>query len=426
MIVRAVLVLPEPVARDLREQLLLDGVADVAICSPARFAATVASGREPDGDLAAVLSAADTLVLAARSDQLTAHTIAFADARGVRVLPLGQDAAAVRLATAFGLAAPIPIGGAPREAAAALAAASAAPAASRPPATGPRLIVVWGPHGAPGRSTLAVGLAAELARGGRHVALVDADAHAPSLAMALGLPDEGPGFAVACRQAELAALDEVELQRIAVPLGGADVDVLTGINRPSRWPELSERRVRAALAACAAWAEHTVVDVAASLERDEEIVSDVIAGPRRNAATLAALDSADHVVAVLAADPVSVARFLRSVGELRAIIGSTPLTVVVNRLRPGGVGIDARGQLRRTLERYADIRDVWFVPEDRRAADAAMLAARPAAEVAGRSAMVSAVRRIVGEALLPPVPLMATRRERRGGRSPHERLVASA
>jgi hypothetical protein len=98
----------------------------------------------------------------------------------------------------------------------------------------------------------------------------------------------------------------------------------------------------------------------------------------------------------------------------------------VNRLRRGAVGIDARGQLRRTLERYADIRDVWFVPEDRRAADAAMLAARPAAEVAGRSAMVSAIRRIVGEALLPPAPIAAARRERRGVRRPRERLAASA
>jgi MinD-like ATPase involved in chromosome partitioning or flagellar assembly len=426
VISRVVLVLPQPVALALREQLLLEGAAEVAIYPPERFAATVARGLGADAELHALIAAADTMVLAARVDQLTTHAVALADARGVRILPLGDDAAAARLAAAFGLAAPVPTAGTARDVAAALATASSASETARPVVTGPRLVAIWGPHGAPGRSTIAVGLAAELARGGRHVALVDADAHAPSLAMALGLPDEGPGFAVACRQAELDALDEVELQRISVALGGADVDVLTGINRPSRWPELSERRVRAALAACARWAEHTVVDVAASLERDEEIVSDVIAGPRRNAATLAALEAADHVVAVLAADPVSVARFLRSVGELRAVTGSTPLTVVVNRLRRGAVGIDARGQLRRTLERYADIRDVWFVPEDRRAADAAMLAARPAAEVAGRSAMVSAIRRIVGEALLPPAPIAAARRERRGVRRPRERLAASA
>lgn len=426
MISRVVLVLPRPFALELREQLLLEGTVEVAVYPPERFAATVAFGHGPDAELEALLAAADALVLAARVDQLTAHTVALADARGVRILPVGDDAGAARLAAAFGLTSPVPATGSARDAAAALAAASASPVTIRPAVPGPRLITVWGPHGAPGRSTIAVGLAAELARGGRHVALVDADAHAPSLAMALGLPDEGPGFAVACRQAELDALDDVELQRIAVALGGADVDVLTGLNRPSRWPELSEKRVRAALAACAGWAEHTVVDVAASLERDEEIVSDVVSGPRRNAATLAALETADHIVAVLAADPVSVARFLRSVGELRAIAGSTPLTVVVNRLRRGGVGIDARGQLRRTLERYADIREMWFVPEDRRAADAAMLAARPAAEVAGRSAMVSAIRRIVGEALLPPMPVATTRRERRGGRGPHERWAASA
>ena len=88
-------------------------------------------------------------------------------------------------------------------------------AAPGPPAdsTPTRIIAVWGPGGAPGRSTLAIELAVELARGGRHVGLIDADTHAPSLALALGLADEGPGFAAACRQAELGGLDARELTR---------------------------------------------------------------------------------------------------------------------------------------------------------------------------------------------------------------------
>ena len=61
--------------------------------------------------------------------------------------------------------------------------------------TAPRVIAVWGPAGSPGRSTLAVELAVELARGGRHIGLIDGDSHAPSLALALGLADEAPGFA---------------------------------------------------------------------------------------------------------------------------------------------------------------------------------------------------------------------------------------
>jgi hypothetical protein len=200
--------------------------------------------------------------------------------------------------------------------------------------------------------------------------------------------------------------------------------VLTGINRPSRWPELSDRRVAAALAACREWADYTVVDVASSLERDEEIVSD-LEGPRRNAATLAALRSADLVVAVVAADPVGVARFLRGNADLRATIGATPVAVVANRLRPGTLGIDARGQVRRTLDRFGGIEDVWFVPQDPRSADAAILASLPIAEVAPRSPLTLALRRFVGEAVVPtPEPRGTSKGRRRPVR--RERAAGTA
>ena len=141
-----------------------------------------------------------------------------------------------------------------------------------------------------------------------------------------------------------------------------------------------------------------MVDVAAPLDRDEEIVSD-LAGGRRNAATIAALQEADLVVAVAGADPVGISRFVRGYAQLRETVGATPIAVVANRLRPGALGIDARGQVRRSLDRFAGIRDVWFVPQDPRSADAALLAARPIADVARRSPIVSGVRRFVSEAL---------------------------
>ncbi|WP_159501051.1 hypothetical protein [Microbacterium sp. 18062] len=427
---RVVLVLAEPLASALATELALHGVAEIAHVSPEHVATTIAAGREPDAATGEAVARASTIVLPARSDVLTPMIVAFADRRGIRLVPLGEDAAAARLAAAFGLAAPLSETLSTRELADAVLAARPGTVAEVV-AAGPRTIAVWGAHGAPGRTTVAITLATELARGGRHVALVDADSHAPAIALSLGLPDEGPGFAVACRQAERGLLDEAELHRISLPLGGVDVDVLAGINRAARWPELSAARVRGALAACAGWAQHTVVDVAASLEQDEEIVSDIVDGPRRNAATLAAIAAADRVVAVLSADPVGVARFLRAYPDLRAVAGPTPVSVVVNRLRPGAVGMDARGQIRRTLARYADIDDVWFVPEDRRGADAAMLAARPVSEVAPRSTLVAAVRRIVGGDLVPaaaPAPSAdSTRRvRRRSGRPSAARRRAPA
>lgn len=398
-----------------------DVVAVVAASALALAAGDTMLGADAEAVLRAIADA-DAVVLEVGRDTITTSVVALCDRAGTRIVPLCVDPASERLAAAFGLERPVPATIDPWELGAVLA---MAPVAAATPAAAarvePRIIVVWGPAGAPGRSTVAVELAVELARGGRHVGLVDADTHGPSLALALGLADEGPGFAAACRQAEIGGLDVRELSRVSVPLGRSGVDVLTGLNRPSRWPELTEARVTTALGVCREWADYVVVDVASSLERDEEIMSD-LEGPRRNAATIAALRSADLVVAVAGADPVGIARFLRAHAELRTTIGATPIAVLANRLRPGTMGIDARGQVRRTLDRFGGIDDVWFVPQDPRSADAALLSARPIADVAPKSPFTLALRRFVGEAVaVAPTPARA--RAGRGRRGVAERAA---
>jgi MinD-like ATPase involved in chromosome partitioning or flagellar assembly len=403
----------------------LEVVSTVAADAPARAAGDTLWGDESEAFLRAVV-AADVLLLAVSRESITSEVVAMCDRAATRIVPVCADAATERLAATFGLEQPI-AAGTPAWTIADVLRADPVVGAVRDPRGGePAVIAVWGAAGAPGRSTIAIELAVELARGGRHVALVDADTHAPSMALALGLADEGPGFAAACRQAELGTLDARELTRISVPLGGCGVDVLTGINRPSRWPELSETRVALALAKCRQWADFTVIDLSSSLERDEEIVSD-LDGPRRNAATIAALQSADLVVAVAGADPVGVARFLRGHSELRATIGATPVAVLANQVRPGALGIDARGQVRRALDRFAGIADVWFVPQDPRSADAALLAARPIADVAPRSPFTLALRRFVGEALIATqAPAQTPAAKSRRGARRRKETVGSA
>lgn len=421
---RVVIAVDEP--DDLATTLLREGhevVSTIRAAALALAADDLLRGDDVEPVLRGIAEA-DAVVCEVRRDTVTAAVVDLCDRAATRIVPLCADESAVRLAEAFGLERPLPLAVEPWRLSDVL---GAVPSRSEP--TGARradpcIIVVWGPAGAPGRSTIAVELAVELARGDRHVGLVDADTHAPSIALALGLADEGPGFAAACRQAELGGLDPRELARVSVPLGRTGVDVLTGLNRPSRWPELSETRVERALDVCRGWADHVVVDVAASLERDEEIVSD-IDGPRRNAATIAALRAADLVVAVAGADPVGVARFLRAHAELRATVGATSIAVLANGLRPGALGVDARGQVRRTLDRFGGVGDVWFLPHDARSADAALLAARSIAEVAPRSPFTLALRRFVGEAIVTvPAPSVVTPVTTRGSRrAPHRRRL---
>ena len=59
-----------------------------------------------------------------------------------------------------------------------------------------QVIAVWGPTGAPGRSTVALNLAAELARSAPTL-LVDCDTYGSSVAQSFGLLDEAPGVAAA-------------------------------------------------------------------------------------------------------------------------------------------------------------------------------------------------------------------------------------
>nr|WP_243738831.1 regulator [Microcella frigidaquae] len=261
--------------------------------------------------------------------------------------------------------------------------------ASTPFVRRPRTIVVWGPAGAPGRTTLAIGLAAELAGRGHAVALIDADTYGGTIAPALGLLDEAPGFAAACRLAGAEALTIAELDRIAQPspaANGADMVVLTGIGRPHRWPELSAGRVASVLERCRRWREVIVVDAGFNLEADEELSSD-LAAPRRNAATIAALRAADEVVAVGSADPVGLARLLRAHGDLVEAAEAARVRVVVNRVRASVLGIDPHGQVRQTLERFVGVRDAVLIENDPDAADLALLTARPVTVAAPRGAL---------------------------------------
>ncbi|MFB7250276.1 CpaE family protein [Microbacterium sp. NPDC056234] len=383
--------LDEPRASALAEEL-----ADLGIL----VAAVLPIGTVPH----AAFGELDALIMPATRAALTAEVVSACDRAGIRIVALGDSDS--RLLSRFGIAGALP-SDATAEAIANAIAGNAPAAPASPPHGRSRVIAVWGPHGAPGRSTVAIQLAVELTRAGHRTALLDADSVAPSLALLLGLSDEGPGLAAACRRAELGGLDSAELTRLSatVETSGGSLEVLGGLNRPSRWPELSADRLRRTLAACRDWVDRCVVDTSAAFEADDEVTWD-LEGPRRHAATAAVLADADEIVAVASADPLGVARFLRDHSELRGIVGDTPVRVAVNRVRPGPLGIDARGQVRRTLERFAGITDVSFLPYDQRATDAALLHARPIADVTPRSPLVAGIRRLAqdaGDATAPTV-----------------------
>lgn len=283
--------------------------------------------------------------------------------------------------------------------------------AVEPPASGVGSVVaVWGPTGAPGRTTVAVTLADEIAGLGRQSLLIDADVYGGTIAPVVGLLDESPGIAAACRQAAGGRLDPAALAALCWQLTPR-LRVLTGIPLPSRWTELRPTAIGPVLAAARGLADVSVVDCGFCLETDEELSFDTVA-PRRNGATLAVLDEADVVLVVGAADPIGMQRLVRGLAELREAEVGTPIEVALNRVRDGVVPGDTERELTDALERFAGCTPARLLPADARALDAALAGGHLLSESSPNSPLRQAIRDLAG--VLAGVETVRPRRRHAG------------
>ena len=271
------------------------------------------------------------------------------------------------------------------------------------------IVAVWGPTGGPGRTTVAVNLAAEIAARGREVLLVDADTYGGSVAQVLGLLDEAPGIAAACRSADHGMLDLPALARLA-PVVMPRLRVLTGLPKAERWPELRSAALERVLELGRGLAPVIVVDCGFCIENDEELSYDT-AAPRRNEATLAALAHADTVLAVGSGDPVGLQRFVRALQELGSV-PSPPPVPVVNRVRSSAVGSRPQERIAESLLRFAGLDGLHFLPDDAATLDAAVLAGRSVVEHAPNSALGAAIAELA-TAIAPWTRTRVAGRQRR-------------
>lgn len=252
-----------------------------------------------------------------------------------------------------------------------------------------RVVTVWGPSGAPGRTTVAIAIAAELAAGGRRTVLVDADPYGGSVAQQLGILDESSGLLAAARKANAGLLDPASLAGACRRLG-VGLEVLTGLPRPDRRIEVRADVLTGVLSTAAALGD-VVVDTGFSIE-DER--SD------RDRMTLEALARADEIVVVGSADPVGLTRLARGLVDLREVEPHPPVQVVVNRMRPslGWNAADIVGM----VEGYLRPRGVHLVPESREQLDRAVVAGRTLLEQGD-----TAVRRSLAEVARACFPELA-------------------
>jgi Mrp family chromosome partitioning ATPase len=248
------------------------------------------------------------------------------------------------------------------------------------PASAPGLIAVWGPPGAPGRTTIAVGLADALARRSFRVCLVDADTYAPSIDIALGI--SGGGIATATVRAESASGSVSSSCWIDV---SSTLSVLPGLGPSQSWRDLRPSRLVALWDLVRGEFDVVVVDVGSCIEDDDA------ASPwatRRNAAAVTALQMADHIVAVADSSPAGAARIARGWPQLMDITAAHQPVLVQNRASRKA------GDWQATVSELGVSATVVSIPHDPRSVTSCWAHAATLSERAPRSPVTRAMRKL--------------------------------
>lgn len=244
------------------------------------------------------------------------------------------------------------------------------------------LAAVWGPTGAPGRSTVALSLAAAAAAQGVDTVLVDADTYGGALAQLLAVLDDVSGLMAACRAANNGHPGQVDDHLLEID---PQLRLLTGLPRADMWPQIRPGALELVLRQLRSTAELVVIDAGFSLEMGAGSGSGA-----RNQATLQTLELADQVVAVGKADPVGLARLVRGLHDLADLRrGAAPPTVVINMMR-STLGWKER-EVDATLRRLTGLATTTFLPFDQVSLDAAMMSGRTPRVTAPSSPFVARV-----------------------------------
>ena len=304
-----------------------------------------------------------------------------------------------------------------------------------------RVLAVWGPAGAPGRTTVAVDLAAALASAGTTVVLVDADPYGGTVAQQLGVLDEIPGLLAVARMANLGTLDEDAFVR-ACRRVGERFDVLTGLPRADRRVEIRPDVLGRVLEVAAGLGD-VVVDCGFCLEDAElphardRMTLDALAAadeilvvggggapgrphrappPRPHARALTpppAPPAAAEILAVGSAEPSGLTRLARGLVDLQALAVGAPVRVVVNRMR-ASLGWSER-EIAGMVEGYTRPLSVHFLPDDRESVDRALVTGRTLTEL-GESPLRAAIADLARAVQQAGTPARERQRPRRGRR----------
>ncbi|MFV0252328.1 MAG: CpaE family protein [Beutenbergiaceae bacterium] len=247
-----------------------------------------------------------------------------------------------------------------------------------------QMLLVGGAGGSPGRSTIALNLAAELAVANHRTLLIDADIWGAAIAPALGLLQESAGLAAAVRAADRGTLDPDTLSGLCRPISGR-LSVLPGLPRPSRWREVSGVGIDEVWRQARLLADWVIVDAPVWVPDDDQSGGFDAITPQRNAVLFSLMAAAEHSLMVGAAEPTGIQRLVQTIIDADERHPPSGRRVVVNRLRAEAAGPRPAESVREALHRFAGVSGTYLVPDDRLACDRAALMGLTLAETAPHS-----------------------------------------
>lgn len=222
------------------------------------------------------------------------------------------------------------------------------------------ILAVWGTSGAPGRSTLALGIAHALAETAPTI-LIDGDMRNPSLAHMAGIPLDSSGIAVLAHAALRGVLDDRDLEAALVPYT-LRLSILTGLTTPHRWREVGPGALDAIVMAAARLCPWVVVDLAAVTL--DEVADETRHIGDRDDTTAAILRRADEIMCVARADVLGISRLTHALTWLEELNVSAQLRIVMNRVASAATGSRPYSAIGTALQAIIPERSAYLVPED--------------------------------------------------------------
>jgi len=271
------------------------------------------------------------------------------------------------------------------------------------PSYSPKTIACWSGSGSPGRTTLAINLATELALSRKRILLIDLDTLSPAVGIALGLVDTPAGLSAVLRLAEQNRLTRSELSRlsVAIDVGRNELVFLPGISAASRWPEVSAERFELLLAQISGQFDLIVLDLPQATYPTTRLVHPALSQvEERDDLIRSVLTRSSKLITISGCDAISAKRFLEAQSLLLELGRADDQLVVVNRFRTSALGPDAKYELEQSFQNLANLRIDTFIPDEPENFDRALRNGLPLALLKRSSAARQAIKQLADQILL--------------------------